>query len=239
MIINLKNTSKPNRNKLIIKILFLIIISQSLLLVPSYYAAWERGEHYFVWKETFMNCFSLNPNENCDQDYGKPLSLDTGFDHKMFNYFFENQYSFFNDASFQRNNIETTENRIEHLSKYSKSDIGIGKIEKINDSIISDTKFLIDYSSPVKIEGWFVDKNFNELDHVYLLINDEPLFEFKHSNFDVYKYETIDGIDEWSISFFSGYLQNDCSKIKIVGIQNDEKINFNDKIELCKPRILE
>ena len=238
MIFNLKLNSKSNRTKLIIKILILIIISQSLLLIPSYYAAWERGEHYFDWKEIFMNCFSLNPNPNCDEDYGKPLSLETGLNHRMFYYFFENKYSFFSDNSFQKYNSEVIQNNTKILSENSKSEIGIGKIEKINNFSLLENVYYIDISSPIKISGWFVDKNLNELDNVYLLVNDEPLIKFNKSELVNYQYENSDkvlfDVHEWSISFFSGYLKHDCSKINIVALKDNIKINFNEEIKLCK-----
>ena len=238
MIFNLKLNTKSNRTKLIIKILILIIISQSLLLIPSYYAAWERGEHYFDWKEIFMNCFSLNPNPNCDKDYGKPLSLETGLNHKMFYYFFENKYSFFNDDSFQKNNLEIIQNNTEILSKNLKSEIGLGKIEKINNFSLLENVYYVDISSPIKISGWFVDKNLDELDNVYLFLNNKPLIEFNQSELNNYQYEDSDkvfhNISEWSVSFFSGYLKNDCSKINIVALKDNLKINFNQEIELCK-----
>ena len=243
IIINLRLKSKSNRNNLIIKILFLVIISQSLLLIPSYYAAWERGEHYFNWKDTFMNCFSLDPNPNCDQNYGKPLSLETGLDHSMFRYFFENKYSFFNSESFHKNNQELITNNKQILSEISKSDIGIGKIEKINNIYSPDGEYFFDISTPIKISGWFVDENFDEIDYVYVLIDNEPMIKLNKLGSSSYTYEKSDKItyelNEWSTSFFSGYVDKNCSKISIVGLKDKTKINFDEEIQLCKNHLPE
>ena len=50
------------------------------------------------------------------------------------------------------------------LSEISKSDIGIGKIEKINNIYSPDGEYFFDISTPIKISGWFVDENFDEID---------------------------------------------------------------------------
>ena len=38
----------------------------------------------------------------------------------------------------------------------------------------------------------------------------------------------------WTISFLSGYLEENCQLITLVGIKDDKKIGFENEIELCK-----
>ena len=38
----------------------------------------------------------------------------------------------------------------------------------------------------------------------------------------------------WTVSFLSGYLEEDCQLITLVGIKDDKKILFENEIELCK-----
>ena len=38
----------------------------------------------------------------------------------------------------------------------------------------------------------------------------------------------------WSISFLSGYLEENCQLITLVGIKDDKRIGFVNEIELCK-----
>ena len=38
----------------------------------------------------------------------------------------------------------------------------------------------------------------------------------------------------WTVSFLSGYLEENCQLITLVGIKDDKKIVFENEIELCK-----
>ena len=46
------------------------------LLVPSYYAGWQRAEYYFEERMIDLNCFSLKPIQKC---------IETHFDNNIIN----------------------------------------------------------------------------------------------------------------------------------------------------------
>ncbi len=64
-----------------------------LLLIPSYYSGWERGEYYFNEKMDFVNCFSLSPNSDCLENYS---TYEDDF-LPMINYLIENKLSIFSE----------------------------------------------------------------------------------------------------------------------------------------------
>ena len=88
------------------------------------------------------------------------------------------------------------------------------------------------------INGWSLDQNKKQLDSIYLIVNDEPFLKYDQ----FYPRNDISenlGIDTelnsgWSISFLSGYLEENCQLITLVGTKDDQKIGFKNEIELCK-----
>ena len=88
------------------------------------------------------------------------------------------------------------------------------------------------------INGWSLDENKKELDSIYLIVNGEPFLKYDH----FYPRNDISenlGMDValnsgWTISFLSGYLEEDCQLITLVGIKDDKKIGFENEIQLCK-----
>ena len=69
LIIEFNQNPKTIQRKMFVYILIFVIVTQMLLLVPSYYSGWERGEYYFNEKMDFVNCFTLSPNTNCLDRY--------------------------------------------------------------------------------------------------------------------------------------------------------------------------
>ena len=90
----------------------------------------------------------------------------------------------------------------------------------------------------VTIKGWSLDENKKQLDSIYLIVNDEPFLKYDDfyprndisENLGMYT-ELNSG---WSISFLSGYLQENCQLITLVGIKDDKKIGVVNEIEICK-----
>ena len=73
LIINLRGNIQKNRVKVIVIFLIIILITQSILLIPSYYTGWTRADHYFETKLNIMNCYSLSNDPNCLKS-GGPLA---------------------------------------------------------------------------------------------------------------------------------------------------------------------
>jgi len=44
----------------------------------------------------------------------------------------------------------------------------------------------------------------------------------------------MDNYSGWEIFFMSGYLENNCQLISIVGLKDNKNIKLNQEIELCK-----
>jgi len=235
VILNLKNDIRKNRIKALVIFLLIMLIAQSVLLVPSYYAGWIRGDNYYDSKLYIMNCYSLSNNPNCIKP-GEPLS--SYADNEIFNYFLENNLSFFNDKNFNSENEQDVKFFKTALHVKAQSGVGFTEIETINDSLVFEDKPFIIEKPLTTINGWSLDENKKELDSIYLIINGEPFlkYEYFYPRSDISKKLAIDKNTNqgWTISFLSGYLNDGCQKITLVGVKDDRKIEFKNEIQLCK-----
>jgi hypothetical protein len=235
IILNLKNNIQKNRIKAIVIFLLIMIIAQSVLLVPSYYAGWMRADHYFETKSNIMNCYSLSNVPDCVKPDGILVDQTKN---EIFNYFLVNNASFFNENDFNLNNKQNIEVFKTVWSEKPMDGVGFSEIESINNSIVFENQTVIIEKPLVTINGWSLDENKKQLDSIYLIVNDEPFLKYDH----FYPRNDISenlGIGAelnsgWSISFLSGYLEENCQLITLVGIKDDKKIGFENKIELCK-----
>ena len=106
IIIDLKKTSSHTKNNILFYFLLAIIIAHMVLLIPSYYAGWSRGEHYFELKTDYVNCYSLSPKLDCikpNNEISDVMSTDVN---PMINYWIENKLSVFSDNMFNQKNLE-------------------------------------------------------------------------------------------------------------------------------------
>ena len=236
IILNLKNNIQKNRIKALVIFLLIMIVIQSILLVPSYYAGWIRGDHYLETKTNIMNCYSLSNTPNCLKADNAPLVRET--QNEIFNYFLLNNASFFNDENFNAKNEHDIEVFKTVWSEKPQSSVGFIEIETINNSLFFEDESFVIEKPLVTISGWSLDENGKELDSLYLIINDEPFLKYDHFNprSDVSDDLGIntDINSSWSISFLAGYLDDGCHKITFEGVKNDKKIGFENEIELCK-----
>ena len=120
----------------------------------------------------------------------------------------------------------------------AQSDTGFTEIEAINDSLVFEDKPLVIEKPLVTINGWSLDENKKELESLYLIVNGEPFlkYDYFYPRDDISKKLGID-VDNnmgWTISFLSGYLEDDCQKISVIGIKNERKIGYENEIHLCK-----
>ena len=235
MIFNLKDDLRKNRVKILVIFLVIVLVLQSILLVPSYYTGWTRADHYFETKHYIMDCYSLSNDPTCLKP-GGPLNSST--DNELFNYFLKNNMSFFGDNNFNSKNEQDIKVFKTILSESSQSTIGFSEIESINDYSVSKNETFWVEKPLVVINGWSLDENKKELDSIYLIVNDEPLLKFDefYPRNDIAKNLGID-MDlnsGWSISFLSGYLEETCQLVTLVGLKDDKKIELKNQIELCK-----
>ena len=234
LILNLRDNIRKNRVKVLVIFLIIILITQSILLIPSYYTGWTRADHYFQTKLHIMECYSLSNDPNCL----KSGILADSTINKFMNYFVENNLSFFNEKNFNLENKQDMEFFKTVWSEKPEASIGFSEIESINNSLVSENETFMVEKPLVTIKGWSLDENKKQLDSIYLIVNDEPFLKYDDfyprndisENLGMYT-ELNSG---WSISFLSGYLQENCQLITLVGIKDDKKIGFVNEIEICK-----
>jgi len=65
IILDIKKCPLHTQKKILLYFLIAVIIGHMILLIPSYYAGWLRGDHYFQLKTEYANCYSLSPELDC------------------------------------------------------------------------------------------------------------------------------------------------------------------------------
>ena len=236
ILINVRKNSKDKKRYVKIILIMTVIFSQMIFLIPSYYAGWEKGEYYFDQKMVYVNCYSLSHGTECL--YPPPVisgMMAPAFersDLEFFNYLAENQLGIFGEPNFNKQNMIDISEFNSLLQNDVKSEVGFGQIEKINGKIINDEVINIKENF-INLEGWILDQNKKPVENIFLMINDKPFL--KYDDFipreDI---EKTDGNYGWNIIFLSGYLENGCHEILVIG-QNEQKIIEQEKgITICK-----
>ena len=241
IIIDIKKEPLHTQKKVLLYFLVAVIIGHMILLIPSYYAGWLRGEHYFQLKTEDANCYSLSPKLECINPNGGDSTINNIELQPMINYWIKNKLSIFDDASFNNKNLEHISYFEETWNKNDETNLGIGEIESINNVSITEKRTIYLNKPLIIISGWALDEEKKQLDSVFLLVDNKPFIKFDDfqpredvlENFDMNA--QIDS--GWKIFFMSGYLKNDCQIISIVGFKDNKNIKLNQEIELCKNNI--
>ena len=79
LIIKIKERKSTKSSKAKLTIFITILIFQSIFLIPSYYAGWEKGEYYYNEKLFYVNCYSLSHGSECLEKppfHGMELAFD-------------------------------------------------------------------------------------------------------------------------------------------------------------------
>ena len=234
-----KNKLKTNYYKFKIGILLSIIILQMIFLIPSYYAGWEKAEHYYDQKLLNQNCYSLSHGNECltASAPGLTAPYERGVLY-IFNFWLENNYSFFSDKNFNKQNTNDMLEFQDFLNSSPTKIITSGKIEKLNNQkIITET---IDIENQfIKLEGWILDSESNTLDSIYLMIDSKPflkyddLYEVDIQNMSdmLINEETATG---WTIIFLAGYIDEGCHTISILGKSDNSLFELDQDLLVCK-----
>ena len=235
LILNLRDDIQKNRIKALVIFLLVILVTQSILLIPSYYTGWTRADHYFEKKLDFMECYSLSNDPDCLGSSGALADPDV---REFMNYFLENNFSFFSEKNFNLKNNQDMNFFKTVWSEKPTAQVGFSEIESINGSLVSEGETFMIGKPLVILKGWSLDENKKHLDSIYLIVNDEPFLKYDHfyPRNDVSENLGMDVAlnSGWTISFLSGYLEENCQLITLVGIKDDKKIGFENEIELCK-----
>jgi hypothetical protein len=222
IILDIKKCPLHTQKKILLYFLIAVIIGHMILLIPSYYAGWLRGDHYFQLKTEYANCYSLSPELDCIK---KPSDILLSDKNTMINYWIENKLSIFGDPSFNNKNLEHISYFEETWNKNNETSVGIGEIELINNIPIAGKRTVYVNEPLVIISGSILDEKEKQLDSVFLLVDDKPFIKFDNS---------VQSYSEWKIFFMSGYLENDCQLISIAGFKDNKNIKLHQEIELCR-----
>jgi len=234
-----RNKLKTNYYQFKIGILLSIIILQMIFLIPSYYAGWEKAEHYYDQKSLNQNCYSLSHGNECltASAPGLTAPYERGV-LDIFNFWLENNYSFFSDKDFNKQNTdEITEFNI-FLNSSPTKILSSGKIEKINDQNITSEEINID-GQFIKLEGWITEHEDNLLESIFLIIDNKPFLKYD----DLYDVEVKNQSnlrsDEksskgWTIVFLTGYLDKGCHSVSIQGKNNNSLFELEQELMICK-----
>ena len=116
--------------------------------------------------------------------------------------------------------------------------LGLGDIETVNNiSTIEQQSFSFD--KPVLIiTGWSLDQNNQQLDNLYLLVDEKPFLKYDDfiSRTDIVNNHDTDSseLSGWIISFLSGYLEEGCHNLSVASLKNQQIIMFEQVIQICK-----
>tara|TARA_B100001146_G_scaffold223437_1_gene238100 strand:- start:93 stop:1904 length:1812 start_codon:yes stop_codon:yes gene_type:complete len=221
-------------------ICIVIIVSQMVFLVPSYYASWVKGEHYYEVKTAYVDCYSLTHGTECLKAPEFSGTLEPPFElNRMYitNFWLENKLSIFGEESFNQQNRDDLKYFEDVLKKNPNYELGVGEIQKVNDRIVLEDTVVMKEEF-IKIEGWMLDKDRNQLDSLFVIIDDIPFLKYDDFVYmDSKEYsvnETKNNNSKWIITFLSGYLELGCHDISFVGLHNETLFHLDQKIILCK-----
>ena len=221
-------------------ICIVIIVSQMVFLVPSYYASWVKGEHYYEVKTAYVDCYSLTHGTECLKAPEFSGTLEPPFElNRMYitNFWLENKLSIFGEESFNQQNRDDLKYFEDVLKKNPNYELGVGEIQKVNDRIVLEDTVVMKEEF-IKIEGWMLDKDRNQLDSLFVIIDDIPFLKYDDFVYmDSKEYsvnETRNNNSKWIITFLSGYLELGCHDISFVGLHNETLFHLDQKIILCK-----
>ena len=231
---------KKNRTKKFTNIklclCILIIISQMVFLIPSYYASWVKAEHYYDVKNEYVDCYSLTHGTEC-LDWTEYSRFPHPFEQtkvQAANFWLENKMSVFGDANFNQQNGHDLNKFRTILENNPDIEFGFGKIERINGQLVSEQSIVIEENF-VNIEGWILDESKSSVDSIFLMIDNKPLL--KYEDFVSREHKEYDYVSEknsgWNIIFLSGYVEKGCHEISIIGLSNETLVKLQEKIEIC------
>ena len=238
IIIDIRKEPLHTQKKILLYFLVVVIVGHMILLIPSYYSGWLRGEHYSQLRTDEANCYSLSPKLECINPNGRNTTINDIELQPMINYWIKNKLSIFSDTSFNNQNLQDISYFKETWNKNTETNLGIGEIESINNIPIDEKRKIYPNEPLIIISGWILDEEKKQLDSVFLLVDNKPFIKFDDfqprknviENFD----KNVESYSEWKIFFMSGYLENNCQLISIAGFKDNKNIKLNQEIELCK-----
>jgi len=233
IIVKIKGRKSSKSSKVKLAIFVSILVFQSIFLIPSYYASWEKGEYYHNQKLFYVDCYSLSHGSECLEKppfHGMGLAFEK--EHlEIINYWASENKGIFGEENFNSENKNDIKFFNDVVRLDSEKEIGYGKILKINEESNLQKSVIIS-EQYVKIEGWMMDNNHSELDSIFLIMDDEPFL--KYDDFLEYTNNESSKKSKWVITFLSGYLTEGCHDISIVGIKDSKLFSMKQEVSICK-----
>ena len=131
----------------------------------------------------------------------------------------ENNQSIFTETEFEKVNFEV----LQTFSSYdmSKDTSLIGEITHINQENILDenTHYKLE-DEFIQIDGWIKKPIHQNLEKIYLKIDDKLLLEYDDFQILDDDIENDSSIINWKIFVMSGYIPEDCNQMNIYVTQN-------------------
>jgi len=214
-------------------LLIALIISQMILLIPSYYSGWERAEYYFEQRMIDLNCFSLIPDQKCiDVPCNNCIITKSESTLSSINYLIENNHSIFKQNEFEKINS----NMLERFHSYDilKNAPIIGGIININQKIVSESDNTFEIENEfLQVNGWIKKSILDDVQKIYLKIDDSLLVEY--DDFQISNDSDTDPlITNWTMFIMSGYISEGCNSMNILVLKDSQIISIDDEIILCK-----
>lgn len=220
------------RNNLML-IFILGLIIQLILLTPSYYMGWKLANDFNIYENKRNSCFSLNPdNELCNSKYYDLSDSGKIEMFKIMNGFLEQKKGIFYGDLLNKKAIEDQE-FFNNLPKMEYSGHGYGQIVFTN--IDANTETVVTTDPIITLSGWITDNEKEPVDYLFIIANDKPLT--KISQFGTNNNKKTDNHpigSTWNISFLSGYLEEECNKITVIGFKDTKKVIIDSNIIICK-----
>lgn len=219
----------PSKKKILQIMLATFLVAQMGLLGTSYYNGWNLAEERYIEMQSTLSCGRLPTNwESCESlidqgDYEwEKISI-------LINFVIEHKLNLLTDNSFNQENFRNIQMLNYEAEKNKNQVIGLGEISLINNK--KDSSVLIKPKEPlITISGWVGVEHNETIDHVFLIIDEKPFVKINLFESDEVKFPQK---RNWSISFFSGYLDKGCHNLQIAGISKDKLIMLNEEKELC------
>jgi len=106
-----------------------------------------------------------------------------------------------------------------------------------NISTVTQQSFSLDKSVLI-ITGWSLDQNNQQLDNLYLLVDEKPFLKYDDfiSRDDIANNRNLNPSEKsgWVISFLSGYLEEGCHNLSVASLKNQQIIMYTQVIQVCK-----
>ena len=141
--------------------------------------------------------------------------------------------SIFNDYGFNEKNQTSLANFSDFKNNvviFSQNN----RIDSINEISISD-QIIYDIDTPILfINGQLITAQDSTINELFILLDDTPILKIDDYNIETIVQDDNTLLLSWSIYFMSGYIENGCHSINLVGITENEKIYNNEDVIICR-----